>query len=234
MKFNWLWLWSWLGRSRARRIETINAPVVPPTPEPARAPAKPAPAVPPKFPAPKVIAIITQKEPKSSSFDPSPNFKSSGDKARTVSLVIIHATEGSFNSALNWLTNGRRPNPTSAHYLLSKKGQLIQLVGENDIAWHAGSGTWEGKGNINARSIGIELENKNDGKDPYPAAQLEVLMWLSVRIARRHGALSPKRYLGHVDVDPTRKSDPGKLFPWEQYRASLAFHLMPMPKGDTA
>ena len=105
----------------------------------------------------------------------------------------------------------------SAHYLIEEDGRVFSLVPEAARAWHAGIASWEGESDINSRSIGIELVNPGHefGYRPFPDAQIESLIALSHAILERH-AIAPRRVLGHSDVAPLRKEDPGELFPWER------------------
>ncbi len=169
---------------------------------------------------------------------PSPNrskgrkIKSKGKKYSLVigiDLIVLHATVGTFVSAVDWLRNGKRKNRTSCHYIVEKDGGIVQIVDEADTAWHA-VGKWGGGGSVNARSIGIELVNKNNGRDPYPAAQLESTMWLCVKICTEWG-IKPDDVVGHLHVDSRknskgvkRKTDPAR-FPWKRFRKSLDGHF---------
>jgi len=140
---------------------------------------------------------------------------------RLIELIILHATgKGGFISAVDWLRKANRPNRTSAHYVIDRDGAVIQLAPERDITWHAGFGRWGGRGRINSRSIGIELVNRNDGKQAYPKVQLEACMWLCARAARQYRR-RPEHVIGHADVDPKRKTDPAG-FPWLDFRIDLA------------
>src|SRR5690349_10918496 len=94
----------------------------------------------------------------------SPNHSSRGGKAP--SILVIHATAGGLKGSIDWLCNPA--NRVSAHYVISKTGQVYQLVDEDRAAWHAGNALWDGHTDINERSIGIEIANANDGRDPYP------------------------------------------------------------------
>ncbi len=148
---------------------------------------------------------------------PSPN-KSSGP-GRIIDMIVIHATVGAFAPSVDWLRKRDRPNRTSAHYVIAKDGGIVQLVAEADKAWHAGHGRWNDRGGINTRSLGLELENANDGKDPYPKEQLEATLWLCARACRKH-PITLVNVVGHADVDPKRKTDP-EGFPWKIFRAAL-------------
>ena len=142
---------------------------------------------------------------------------------RPIELIILHATVGEFGGAVNWLCTGKRPDPTSAHYVIAKDGRIAQLVPEHDIAWHAGTSSWKGKIGINFRSIGIELENLNDGKDPYTEPLLESALFIVNRACKQYG-ISPDSVIGHNDIAPDRKTDP-LAFPWDRFRESLAANL---------
>ncbi len=148
---------------------------------------------------------------------PSPNRRLRAIK--DIDLIVLHCTEGTLGGALSWLCNGNRKDPTSAHYLVAKTGEVYQLVRESDTAWHAGKGRWGGLGGINTRSIGIELENFNDGEDEYTAPQLQAALWLCKRACKEYG-IEVQDVIGHFHVDPERKTDPVN-FPWKLFRGSL-------------
>jgi N-acetylmuramoyl-L-alanine amidase len=101
----------------------------------------------------------------------------------------------------------------SAHYLVGKDGEITQLVEEDKRAWHAGESSWKGQTDINSRSIGIELVN--NGEEPFPTEQIAALKILLKEIMARH-AIARDSVLGHSDIAPTRKKDPGALFPWRE------------------
>lgn len=103
----------------------------------------------------------------------------------------------------------------SAHYLIDERGLVYQMVNEERRAWHAGVSSWAGERDINSRSIGIELVNPGHelGYRNFPALQMRALAELSHGIVSRH-AIAPHRVLGHSDVAPGRKCDPGERFDW--------------------
>ncbi|WP_415403745.1 N-acetylmuramoyl-L-alanine amidase [Tateyamaria sp. SN3-11] len=105
----------------------------------------------------------------------------------------------------------------SAHYVVCKTGRVIQLVGEGMRAWHAGAGEWCGLRDINSRSIGIELDN--DGQGPFTEALMHSL---EVLLARMMAAwdIPPQNVIGHSDMAPGRKFDPGPWFDWPRLEAS--------------
>ena len=154
-------------------------------------------------PLPQRAGVPTQ-------WQPSPNFDE-----RRASFVVIHYTgSDTAADALNTLT-GRRAG-VSAHYLIVRDGTIVQLVDERSRAWHAGESWWGGSFDVNSTSIGIELDN--NGREPYPQIQIDALLSLLADLRLRH-RLPSTSFLGHSDVAPRRKSDPGPLFPWRTLAA---------------
>lgn len=100
----------------------------------------------------------------------------------------------------------------SAHYLIDRDGTVLRLVPEELRAWHAGAGRWGRVCDVNSYSIGIELQNT--GAEPYPPAQMTALMHLLEGVLARH-AIPPERVIGHSDMAPLRKADPGPYFNWQ-------------------
>lgn len=108
----------------------------------------------------------------------------------------------------------------SAHYLISRGGDIQQLVPETLRAWHAGAGEWRGQDDINSRSIGIELDN--DGASPFSAPLMAALETLLADILQRWN-IPPSGVIGHSDMAPGRKFDPGPRFDWARLeRLNLA------------
>ncbi|MEP2640981.1 N-acetylmuramoyl-L-alanine amidase [Roseobacter sp.] len=112
----------------------------------------------------------------------------------------------------------------SAHYLICRSGALTQMVPEDQRAWHAGAGEWRGETDINSRSIGIELDN--DGTHPFSEPQMAALETLLRGILRRW-TIAPDNVIGHSDMAPGRKIDPGPRFDW----ARLAHQTLAAPAG---
>jgi len=134
--------------------------------------------------------------------------------------------------ALVWLCNPQAE--VSSHYLIHLDGRIVQLVAEDARAWHAGRGRWNDCGDINSCSIGIEIVNTgHDGGLPeYPKAQIDAVIALCSDITRRR-AIKAKRVLGHSDIAPARKADPGEHFPWQTlHRAGLGHWIAPEPLRD--
>ena len=147
---------------------------------------------------------------------PSPNFDERGSP---VSIIVLHYTGmADAASAIQRLTDPAAK--VSAHYLIAEDGQVVRMVAEDKRAWHAGKSWWRGIENVNAASIGIELVNPghDHGYRPFPEAQMSALMPLMAEIAGRHG-ITRGNIVGHSDVAPARKVDPGELFDWERLAA---------------
>lgn len=142
---------------------------------------------------------------------PSPNFD---ERKLPVSMVVIHYTETkTCEQALRILCNPDVTNRVSAHWVIDRDGTIYRLVDESKRAWHAGKSFWNGILDCNSASIGIELVN--GGAEEYPEPQISALVALCTSIKVRH----PIRYIvGHSDIAPGRKRDPGSLFPWERLR----------------
>jgi N-acetylmuramoyl-L-alanine amidase len=105
----------------------------------------------------------------------------------------------------------------SAHYLVAEDGQVLQMVAESKRAWHAGRSYWRGMTNLNSASIGIEIVNPGHefGYRPFPDEQIDALIPLVAGIVERH-KITRGNVVGHSDIAPTRKQDPGELFPWSR------------------
>ena len=151
---------------------------------------------------------------------PSPNFN---DRLLPIGMVVLHYTGmASGAEAIDWLANAA--SQVSAHYVVAEDGQVLQMVDEAKRAWHAGRSWWRGVTDINSASIGIEIVNPGHefGYLPFPAAQMDAVHALVADITARH-AIAPANVIGHSDIAPTRKEDPGELFDWPRLaRAGLA------------
>lgn len=140
-------------------------------------------------------------------FVPSPNFN-----ARQPNLVVIHHTsDETLADTLRTLTSPS--SQVSAHYLIGRDGQIVQLVDERNRAWHAGVAWWGGFTDLNSASIGIELDN--NGHEPYAEAQIEALLKLLGDLRERY-RIPVANYVGHADIAPGRKTDPNAWFPWDR------------------
>lgn len=147
-------------------------------------------------------------------------FAAQGARPR-VKVLVIHYTAEDFPASLSTLT----AQEVSAHYLIPqhpRDGTLWQLVPESELAWHAGPSFWRGATRINDTSIGIELVNPGYRQTltglrwaPFSPEQIAVLEALLKDAARRY-RIAPENIVGHSDIAPQRKQDPGPLFPWKQ------------------
>lgn len=153
---------------------------------------------------------------------PSPNFDERADGAEIDMLVLHYTGMPTGDAAIEWLTHPA--SRVSAHYLIDEDGTVLRMVDEDKRAWHAGVSHWAGRDNVNECSIGIELVNPGHewGYRPFPEAQMAALEVLATDIRARHGIV-PTRVVGHADVAPQRKTDPGELFDWARLaRAGIA------------
>ena len=149
---------------------------------------------------------------------PSPNHEPRRD-GPAVNLLVLHYT--GMKSAREALERLCDPDAkVSAHYLIDEDGTVYRLVPESERAWHAGVASWRGETDINSRSIGIELVNPGHefGYRPFPEPQMLSLIDLALDICERQ-AILPCHVLGHSDIAPERKQDPGELFAWKRLAA---------------
>ncbi len=149
---------------------------------------------------------------------PSPNQEDRPDTGLVDFLVLHYTGMQSAQEALDRLCDPA--TKVSAHYCIDEDGRTWELVPESRRAWHAGVCYWDGIADINSRSIGIELVNPGHtfGYRPFPQAQIESLEDLCRSILERL-SIAPQRVLGHSDIAPLRKEDPGELFPWRRLAA---------------
>jgi N-acetylmuramoyl-L-alanine amidase len=138
---------------------------------------------------------------------PSPNF----NERRPNFVIIHHTTHDNAERSLATLTDPLRE--VSAHYLVARDGAIYCLVDELARAWHAGDSYWGGTRDLNSASIGIELDN--NGEEPFTEPQIESLLELLADIRARY-KIPAANFLGHGDVAPVRRSDPGRRFPWRR------------------
>jgi len=142
---------------------------------------------------------------------PSPNYE---ERQRRIDMIVIHYTE--MESAAAAIARLCDPETkVSAHYLIDKAGALTQMVADEHCAWHAGVSFWEGETRLNHNSIGIELDN--NGNEPYAEAQMQTLEGLLAFLIEKHN-IPPQRIVGHENIAPGRKVDPGPFFDWERLR----------------
>ena len=142
---------------------------------------------------------------------PSPNFD---ERTLPVSMIVLHYT--GMASAEAAIARLRDPEAkVSAHYLVDENGSVVALVPEEKRAWHAGQSHWRDCDDCNSASIGIEIVNPGHelGYRDFPDAQVEAVIALVAEVKERHG-ITRGNIVGHSDIAPARKQDPGERFPW--------------------
>lgn len=158
---------------------------------------------------------------------PSPNHAPRPDGA-VVDVLVLHYTELPLGASLDILRDDAREHRVSSHYVLAEDGIAYRLVPENRTAWHAGRSWWRGRESLNPTSIGIEIVNLHGDLHDYPPCQVEALIALCRGILERHPAIEPRNVVGHSDIAPRRKIDPGLRFPWATL-AEAGIGLWPEP-----
>lgn len=158
---------------------------------------------------------------------PSPNHGPRPEGA-TVELLVLHYTGmPTAQDALHRLTDPE--SGVSAHYTVDEDGTVYAHVPEDRRAWHAGVSSWRGQGDVNSRSVGVEIVNPGHefGYRPFPRVQMEAVAELCREILDRH-RLPPSAVVAHSDVAPARKQDPGELFDWP-WLAERGIGVWPVP-----
>jgi N-acetylmuramoyl-L-alanine amidase len=163
---------------------------------------------------------------------PSPNHAPRGEPVRIDMLVLHYTGMASAAAALDRLCDPAAR--VSAHYLVEENGEIWRLVSEGRRAFHAGRSCWAGETNLNHVSIGIEIVNPGHewGYRPFPEAQMTAVERLCRDLVSRY-PIPPHRIVGHSDVAPDRKSDPGELFDWSRL-ARAGIGIWPHPAPDLA
>ena len=158
---------------------------------------------------------------------PSPNFD---ERLLPITMIVLHYTGmESAEAAIRRLTDPVAK--VSAHYLVNEDGVVLRMVAEDKRAWHAGRSHWRGITDVNSASIGIEIVNPGHefGYRPFAEEQIDALLPLVAEIKQRYD-IGRGNVVGHSDIAPTRKQDPGELFPWSRLaRVRLA---LPRPTKD--
>lgn len=147
------------------------------------------------------------------------------DRRLPVSMIVLHYTGmPDADGAIARLADPEAK--VSAHYVVLEDGSVVQMVEEERRAWHAGKSRWRGIDDVNSASIGIEIVNPGHefGYVPFPEAQMDAVVRLTREIVDTYG-ISPRNVVGHSDVAPARKQDPGELFDWDR----LARHRLAVP-----
>lgn len=144
---------------------------------------------------------------------PSPNFD---ERTLPISMIVLHYT--GMQDAASAIARLSDPEAkVSAHYLIAEDGQIVRMVNEDKRAWHAGRSHWRKINDVNSASVGIEIVNPGHefGYRPFPVAQIDALIPLTQAITLRY-KITRGNVVGHSDIAPARKDDPGELFPWER------------------
>ena len=148
----------------------------------------------------------------------SPNFSRKLRRKTDIKFIVIHYTGmQSKIASLKRLLSPR--HKVSCHFLIDRKGQVLRMVDENKVAWHAGKSKWKNCNNLNKNSIGIELVNKGHkfGYEKFTNRQINRLIKLCLNLKRKF-KIKNSNILGHSDISPMRKQDPGEKFPWKKLK----------------
>jgi N-acetylmuramoyl-L-alanine amidase len=150
---------------------------------------------------------VIQHTPLPANVRPSPNF----DQRRANYVILHYTSDDTAEHALRTLTDP--VSKVSAHYLIARDGRIYALVDERSRAWHAGVSYWGGNRDVNSSAIGIELDN--NGREPFSAPLVDALLLLLGDLKERF-SIPTANFIGHSDVAPRRKVDPGRAFPWQR------------------
>ncbi len=157
----------------------------------------------------------------------SPNFSKKKRDKKDIKYVIIHYT--GMQSEIESIKRLKNPkSKVSCHYLINRKGTIIQMVNDNKKAWHAGKSKWQKLTNLNSSSIGIELVNRGHrlGYEKFTKNQIKNLILLCSNLKKKY-KIKNENFLGHSDIAPNRKIDPGENFPWKKlskYKIGKWYH----------
>ena len=154
----------------------------------------------------------------------SPNHSKKARLKNDIKFIIIHYT--GMQSEIESIRRLKNPKfKVSCHYLINRKGQIFQLVRDKNIAWHAGKSKWQRFKNLNKNSLGIELVNKGHqfGYQSFSNVQIKNLIKLCKKLKKKY-SIKKENFLGHSDIAPLRKIDPGEKFPWKK----LSYHNLGM------
>lgn len=165
---------------------------------------------------------------------PSPNFNERQGVDGPDILLLHYTGMQTCAAAVERLTSAEAK--VSAHYTVDEDGTIYAHVPEHLRAWHAGVSSWRGMSDINSRSVGIEIVNPGHefGYRPFPDVQIAAVIELGRAIVRRH-AIPARNVIGHSDVAPGRKTDPGELFPWKRLsEAGLGLWAEAASRGQSA
>ena len=143
---------------------------------------------------------------------PSPNYDEK--RHRKIKFIIIHYT-GMATAKASIRRLRDKKSKVSCHYFIDEKGSLSRLVDDKNVAWHAGTSFWNSDRSLNKNSIGIEIQNKGEPSryEKFKSKQIQILIELILDLKNKYN-INNYHILGHSDISPDRKTDPGYLFPW--------------------
>lgn len=193
-------------------------------PELSTLPATPTP--PPATPTPPAVPVAEPARPAPKEAEPTLNIEfiqsqhyNNRPAGSKVWAIVVHSTANStLEGVIKWFQNPQ--SFVSAHYNIGKDGRTVQMVQDELRAWHAGKSVWKGVNDMNNFSIGIELVNKNDGRDPYPDVQYQVLVALCKQLTAKYGVRA-QDIVGHKEISLSGKTDPAG-FDMEKLRRDVA------------
>ena len=141
--------------------------------------------------------------------EPLPYFN---ERETPIDMIVLHCSAYDVETIIHYMHEYQ----LSAHYIIDEKGEMTKLVDESKRAYHAGTGFWRGEDRSpNARSIGIELVNFSLGQETYAPQQIDTLLNFLLPLIGKYN-IRPEMIVGHSDIAPLRKADPGRAFPWER------------------
>ena len=148
----------------------------------------------------------------------SPNYSKKQRKKKNIRFIIIHYT-GMQSKIVSIKRLLSLKHKVSCHFLIDRKGEILRMVKENRVAWHAGKSKWKNFNNLNKNSIGIELVNKGHqlGYEKFTNYQINALIKLCLTLKKKY-KIENSNILGHSDIAPMRKQDPGEKFPWKRLK----------------
>ena len=156
------------------------------------------------------------------------NFDKTARSSKQIIYLIYHYTGMmSEKKAINRLKN--KNSKVSCHYFIKKNGKIVNMVPDKFIAWHAGASCWKNHKNLNNKSIGIEIQNSGHSYkfERFSIKQIKSLLFLT-KILKKKYNIKSKNFLGHSDIAPDRKKDPGEKFPWKylsKYKIGIWYNL---------
>jgi N-acetylmuramoyl-L-alanine amidase len=140
-----------------------------------------------------------------------PNLPHHKPRTEKIEFIVVH----SFALAVDEMIQRLDELSVSTHYIIDEEGRVIQLVDDDKVAYHAGKSYWRGQENLNESSLGIELQSKTLGQTAFSQKQIQSFKNLTQKLMQKYN-IPNENVVGHSDIAPTRKVDPGKMFPWRE------------------